>query len=89
MRNKMKITIKDVPIELFDANIELLNGGQPKKELLDKLIKGYEIVRQEYEIKIKKQEADKASRPDESQRITSANPASVEHKKEGKNETLR
>ena len=85
----MKITIKDVPIELFDANMELLNGGQPKKELLDKLIKGYEIVRQEYEMKIKKQEADKASRPDESQRITSANPASVEHKKEGKNETLR
>lgn len=85
----MKITIKDVPIELFDANMELLNGGQPKKELLDKLIKGYEIVRQEYETKIKQQEADKASRPDESQRIISANPASVEHKKEGKNETLR
>jgi hypothetical protein len=85
----MKITIKDVPIELFDANMELLNGGQPKKVLLDKLIKGYEIVRQEYEMKIKQQEADKASRPDESQRITSANPASVEHKKEGKNETLR
>ena len=34
----MKITIKDVPIELFDANMELLNGGQPKKELLDKKI---------------------------------------------------
>jgi len=40
-------------------------------------------------MKIKQQEADKASRPDESQRITSANPTSVEHKKEGKNETLR
>lgn len=82
----MKITIKDMPIELFDANMEFLNGGQPKKELLDKLIKGYDLIRQEYENKIKEQKELESKRPDESQRITSANPTSVEHKKEGKNE---
>ena len=80
----MKITIKDMPIELFDANIEFLNGGQPKKELLDKLIKGYDLIRQQYEKKNKEQKELEAKRPDESQRITSANPTSVEYTKEGK-----
>lgn len=80
----MKITIKDMPIELFDANMEFLNGGQPKKELLDKLIKGYDLIRQEYEKKTIEQKELESKRPDESQRITSANPTSVEYTKEGK-----
>lgn len=81
----MKITIKDMPIELFDANMEYLNGGSPGKEKLDNLKNAFYYLRKEYQKEYDKRIEQNNKRPDENIRMTSANPTSVEHSTINKN----
>jgi len=82
--NKPKITIHNIPLEILDAIILYLESGQGELEYIEAIAKDLRKVREQYtnEQKLKKELA--ASRPYENERITSANPVSVEHKKEGK-----
>tara|TARA_B100000965_G_scaffold128220_1_gene106773 strand:+ start:163 stop:414 length:252 start_codon:yes stop_codon:yes gene_type:complete len=82
--NKPKITIHNIPVDILDAIILYLESGQGELEYIEAIAKDLRKVREQYTNEQKLKEELAASRPNEKQRITSANPVSVEHTKEGK-----
>jgi hypothetical protein len=74
-----KITINKMPIEVFDALLIYLESGQGCPDDIKVMINQLRLIRQQYEYKITKLKTELDSRPEEEERITSANPTSVEH----------
>ena len=79
MTNKKLITIHNMPIDILDSIILYLESGQGELEYIEAIAKDLRKVRVQFTEK-DKQKSD-TSKPDENQRITSANPVSAEHVK--------
>ena len=76
---KNKITIHNMPIDILDSIILYLESGQGELEYIEAIAKDLRKVREQFTEK-DKQKSD-TDKPDENQRITSANPVSAEHVK--------
>lgn len=68
-----------MPIDILDSIILYLESGQGELEYIEAIAKDLRKVREQFTEK-DKQKSD-TDKPDEKQRITSANPVSAEHVK--------
>jgi hypothetical protein len=76
---KNKITIHNMPIHILDSIILYLESGQGELEYIEAIAKDLRKVREQFTIASDKQKNDTNVRPNEQERITSANPVSAEH----------
>jgi len=76
---KNKITIHNMPIDILDSIILYLESGKGELEYIEAIAKDLRKVREQFTIASDKQKNDTNVRPNEQERITSANPVSAEH----------
>lgn len=78
---KYNITIKDMPIEIFDAILEKIYNGNPNKKILENAKEKMLLLRNQFQVKLDERMEKDNRRPKEEMRVISANPTSYEHKK--------
>ena len=74
-----KITIHNMPIELFDNLLLLISGTQISNEDRDILRENFMLIRKQYQRKLDKLNEKKAEQPTEDEYLKAANPTSAEH----------
>jgi Tfp pilus assembly protein PilP len=74
-----KITIKDMPIELFDKLLLLVSGGNLENDVRDDLREKLMLIRKNFQHRLDALNELKKQQPTEDEYTKSANPTSAEH----------
>ena len=74
-----KITIRDIPIELFDKLLLLISGTQINKKDKDEIREKFMLIRKDFQHILDKNNKLKEQQPTEDEYMKAANPTSVEH----------
>ena len=74
-----KITIKDMPIELFDKLLLLVSGGNLENDVRDDLREKMMLIRKDFQHRLDAINDVKSKLPTEDEYTKSANPTSAEH----------
>jgi|DEB0MinimDraft_10_1074344.scaffolds.fasta_scaffold282387_1 hypothetical protein len=76
-----KITITDIPIELFDKLLLLISGSQISDADRDEIRENFMLIRKNFQHKLDELKVEKDKQPTEDEYLKSANPTSAEHRK--------